>query len=132
LPHNYVSNTVVYTGTHDNPTSREWYEDLPLYQQDNFWRYLNIQQRDSREATWHLIRIAWSSKAALVIAPLQDLLNLGSEARMNVPGRATGNWTWRCSEDMFFPSGFHSLLELTRGSNRIEPRDCQARKIEAA
>jgi len=126
LPHNYVSNTVVYTGTHDNPTSREWYEELEPYQQDNFWRYLNIQQRDSREAAWHLIRTAWSSKAALAIAPLQDLLNLGSEARMNIPGRATGNWTWRCSEDMFFPSGFDSLLELTRGSNRM------ARKIEAA
>ena len=132
LPHNYVSNTVVYTGTHDNPTSREWYEELPPYQQDVFWRYLNIHQRDGREPAWHLIRTAWSSKAALAIAPLQDVLNLGSEARMNVPGRATGNWTWRCSEDMFFPSGFHSLLELTRGSDRIERRDSQARKIEAA
>ena len=77
LPHNYVSNTVVYTGTHDNPTSREWYEELQPYQQENLWRYLNIQQRDSSEAAWHLIRLAWSSKAALAIAPLQDLLNLG-------------------------------------------------------
>ena len=126
LPHNYVSNTVVYTGTHDNPTSREWYEEIPPYQQDNFWRYLNIQQRDGSEAACHLIRAAWSSKAALAIAPLQDLLNLGSEARMNVPGRATGNWTWRCSKEMLFTSNFHSLLELTKNSNRM------ARKIEAA
>ena len=132
LPHNYVSNTVVYTGTHDNATSREWYEELPPYEQENFWRYLNIQQRDGREPAWHLIRTAWSSKAALAIAPLQDVLNLGSEARMNVPGRATGNWTWRCSEEMIFTSDFHSLLELTKSSNRIEPCDSQARKIEAA
>ena len=132
LPHNYVSNTVVYTGTHDNPTSRGWYEELQPYQQENFWRYLNIQQRDSREAAWHLIRLAWSSKAALAIAPLQDLLNLASEARMNVPGRANGNWTWRCSEDMLLTSCFHSLLELTRSSNRIEPFDSQAREINEA
>jgi 4-alpha-glucanotransferase len=132
LPHNYVSNTVVYTGTHDNPTSREWYEEVQPYQQENFWRYLNIQQRDSREVAWHLIRTAWSSKAALVIAPLQDLLNLGSAARMNVPGRATGNWTWRCSEEMLFTADFHALLELTKSSNRIEPRDSQARKFSEA
>ena len=132
LPHNYVSNTVVYTGTHDNPTSREWYEELQPYQQENFWRYLNMQQRDSREAAWHLIRIAWSSKAALAIAPLQDLLNLGSEARMNVPGRANGNWTWRFSEDMLSTSGFHSLMELTRSSNRIEPSHEQAKEIDEA
>ena len=94
----------------------------------NLWRYLNIAARRQREVAWDLIRIAWSSKAALAIAPLQDLLNLASEARMNVPGRANGNWTWRCSEDMLFTSGFHSLLELTRSSNRIEPRDSQATK----
>jgi 4-alpha-glucanotransferase len=120
LPHNYVSNTVVYTGTHDNPTSREWYEELQPYQRENFWRYLNI--RDSREAAWQLIRAAWSSKAALAIAPLQDLLNLGSEARMNVPGRPTGNWKWRCSEEMLFTSDFQSLLELTKSSNRTTRR----------
>jgi 4-alpha-glucanotransferase len=53
------------------------------------------------------------------------LLNLGSEARMNVPGREDGNWTWRCSEQMLSASGFLSLLELTRSSNRIALRDSQ-------
>jgi len=128
LPHNYVSNTAVYTGTHDNPTSREWYEELPPYQQQNFWRYLNSQEGESSEAAWALMRLAWSSQAALAIAPLQDLLNLGSEARMNVPGRASGNWTWRCSEEMLSTYGFHSLLELTKSSNRIEVRDSQGTK----
>jgi 4-alpha-glucanotransferase len=125
LPHNYVSNTVVYTGTHDNPTSREWYGELPPYQQQNLWRYLNWHEGDSSEAAWALMRLAWSSNAALAIAPLQDLLNLGSEARMNVPGREDGNWTWRCSEQMLSASGFLSLLELTRSSNRIALRDSQ-------
>jgi 4-alpha-glucanotransferase len=130
LPHKYVSNTVVYTGTHDNPTSREWYEELPAYQQQNFWRYLNSQEGESSEAAWDLMRLAWSSKAALAIAPLQDLLNLGSEARMNVPGRASGNWMWRCTEEMLSTSVFHSLLELTKSSNRIELVDSQGNKTE--
>ena len=132
LPHNYVSNTVVYTGTHDNPTTREWYEELQPYQRQNFWGYLNRHEGESSEAAWDLMRLAWSSKAALAIAPLQDLLNLGSEARMNIPGRASGNWTWRCSEEMLSTPGFHSLLELTKSSNRIELRDSQAKEINEA
>jgi 4-alpha-glucanotransferase len=127
LPHNYESNTVVYTGTHDNPPSREWHEELPPCQQENFRRYLNERGRGNNEAAWDLMRLAWSSKAALAIAPLQDLLNLGSEARMNVPGRAGGNWTWRASEEMFSASAFDELRELTKNSNRIEPRDCASK-----
>jgi 4-alpha-glucanotransferase len=65
-----------------------------------------------------LMRLAWSSVAALAIAPLQDLLNLGPEAGMNVPGRAEGNWTWRCTEEMMSAPPFDSLRGLTRTSNR--------------
>src|SRR5215510_14564316 len=132
LPHNYASNAVVYTGTHDNPTSREWYEELPPYQQENLWRYLNSLQRHSDEVAWNLTRLAWSSPAALAIAPLQDLLNLGTEARMNVPGRASGNWTWRCSEEMLATARFRQLFELTRSSHRIEPRVSQAKEFNEA
>jgi len=64
------------------------------------------------------MRLAWSSVAALAIAPLQDLLNLGPEARMNVPGQAEGNWSWRCTDEMLSAPAFHSLRELTRSSNR--------------
>ena len=119
LPQNYVANSVVYTGTHDNPTSREWYEDLPEYQRQNFWRSLQSSESESGGAAWDLMRLAWSSVAALAIAPLQDLLNLGREARMNVPGRPDGNWTWRCTEEMLSAPAFDSLGELTRGSNRL-------------
>ena len=119
LPHNYVSNAVVYTGTHDNPTTRGWYEELPPYQRQNLWHYLNSPQRDSREIAWDLIRLAWSSPAALAIAPLQDVLNLGAEARMNVPGRAEGNWSWRCTEELLSAADFHWLRDLTRSSNRL-------------
>jgi 4-alpha-glucanotransferase len=118
LPHNYVSNTVVYTGTHDNPTSREWYEGLPPYQRQNLWRYLKSPEGESSQVAWDLMRLAWSSVAALAIAPLQDLLNLGPEARMNVPGRPEGNWSWRCTDEMLSAPAFHSLRELTSSSNR--------------
>ena len=83
---------------------------------------------------WTLIRLAWSSVAALAIAPLQDLLNLDSEARMNFPGRADGNWTWRCSEELLHGQSFHRLLELTQVSNRLDvPPPLQSRgKLVAA
>ena len=119
LPNNYVSNTVVYTGTHDNSTTRGWYEELPPDQRQNLWNYLQSSPGDAREVAWDLMRLAWSSAAALVIAPLQDLLNLGAEARMNVPGRAEGNWSWRCTEELLSAADFHSLRDLTRTSNRL-------------
>ena len=119
LPNNYVTNTVVYTGTHDNPTTRGWYEELPQDQRQNLWRYLQLPSGESDEVASNLIRLAWSSRAALAIAPLQDLLNLGAEARMNVPGRAEGNWSWRCTEELLSGADFDSLRELTRQSNRL-------------
>jgi 4-alpha-glucanotransferase len=95
LPQNFVSNTVVYTGTHDNPTSREWFEELAKWQQQAVGTF-----NQGNEAGPALIGLAWSSRAALAIAPLQDLLNLGREARMNIPGRAGGNWHWRCAGEL--------------------------------
>jgi 4-alpha-glucanotransferase len=119
LPQNYASNTIVYTGTHDNPTSREWYEGLPPYQRENLRRHLKPEGESGRVA-WDLMRLAWSSVAAIAIAPLQDLLNLGPEARMNIPGRPEGNWTWRCTEEMLTAPAFRSLQELTRSSKRTD------------
>jgi 4-alpha-glucanotransferase len=118
LPHNFVHNTVAYTGTHDNATTRQWYEELPDYQRQNFWSYLNRAPGTSADAAPELMRLAWSSPAALAIAPLQDLLNLGGEARMNVPGRADGNWRWRAREDMLSSQVFQRLQDLTESSDR--------------
>jgi 4-alpha-glucanotransferase len=118
LPHNFIPNTVVYTGTHDNPTSRGWYEELPPNQRQNLWQYLKSPEGESGKVAWDLMRLAWSSEAALAVAPLQDLRNLGPEARMNVPGRAEGNWSWRCTEELLSAADFHSLGDLTRSSNR--------------
>src|SRR5208283_2977990 len=119
LPNNYVPNTVVYTGTHDNPTTREWYEELPEDQRQNLWNYLKSTPGSSDEAPATLMRLAWNSVAALAIAPFQDLLRLGGEARMNLPGRAEGNWRWRCTEEMMSPMAFQWLRELTETSKRL-------------
>ena len=122
LPHNFVSNTVAYTGTHDNAPTRQWYEELPDYQRLNFWNYLKRPRGGNAEAAPALMQMAWSSMAALAIAPLQDLLNLGAEGRMNVPGRASGNWRWRSREDMLSLPAFEWLQELTETSKRSGPR----------
>jgi 4-alpha-glucanotransferase len=118
LPENYVANTVVYTGTHDNPTTRGWFESLPSDQRRNLSRYARLPDDGSSAAAPALMELAWRSRAALSMAPLQDLLNLGSAARMNVPGRADGNWRWRATEDMLSDPAFDWLRALTNSSSR--------------
>jgi 4-alpha-glucanotransferase len=98
LPHRYPRNCVVYTGTHDNDTARGWYATAPEEQRDFARRYLG---RDGSDFTWDLIRAAFASVADTAIVPLQDVLDLGADARMNLPGRAAGNWTWRVRDDAF-------------------------------
>ena len=119
LPQNFAENTVVYTGTHDNPSTRAWYEDLPSEQRANLWRYLKSPPGEARDVAWSLIQLAWSSAAALAIAPLQDLLNLGTEARMNFPGRADGNWTWRCTDELLDGQSFDVLWKIAQVQNRF-------------
>jgi 4-alpha-glucanotransferase len=120
LPQNFVNNTAVYSGTHDNPTSREWFEELTKSQQEIVWsKYLNESNDRTIEPGPALMGLAWSSRAALAIAPLQDLLNLGREARMNVPGRAGGNWCWRFTGEMLMDEPFAWLRDLTGNSNRL-------------
>lgn len=118
LPNNFVSNTVAYTGTHDNPPTREWYEQLPDSQKQTLWSYLKRRIVNSVDAAPALIESAWSSVAALTIAPLQDVLDLGVGSRMNIPGRAGGNWRWRVAEEMLSTTAFQWLRDLTERSKR--------------
>ncbi len=118
LPQNYVPNTVAYTGTHDNNTTRGWFEALSDGQRQVVWNYLGRSTGENGEISAALMGLAWGSRAALAIAPLQDLLNLGAEARMNVPGRVDGNWRWRCTENMLSGPAFGWLRDLTRNSGR--------------
>jgi 4-alpha-glucanotransferase len=110
LPHNHVQSCVIYTGTHDNDTTRGWYRSAQEKEKDHVRRYL---ARDGSDVCWDMIRVAWMSVADLAIAPLQDVLDLGSEARMNFPGRATGNWTWRYEHHQINTWTFDRLAELT-------------------
>ena len=118
LPNNYAPTSVAYTGTHDNPTTRGWFAELSDQQRQILANYVGRPAVDSREAASTLIDLAWSSAAAIAVAPLQDVLNLGNEARMNLPGRADGNWRWRCTEEMLTPAAFQWLHDLTKTSNR--------------
>src|SRR5262249_14019822 len=115
LPENYAPNLVAYTGTHDNPTTRGWYEDLPDAARGSLWRYLKRAGGTAADVSPALLRVLWSSVAALAIAPLQDVLNLGKEARMNQPGSTGGNWRWRATDEMPSAPAFDNLRQLARG-----------------
>jgi 4-alpha-glucanotransferase len=92
LPHNYPVNCVVYTGTHDNDTALGWYNRVTEQERDVYKSYLD---RDGSKISWDFIRGVWSSVAMFGLAPMQDFLSLGNEARMNYPGNPSGNWMWR-------------------------------------
>ena len=131
LPHNFVSNTVAYTGTHDNPPTREWYEQLPDSKKQTVWGYLNRRLLNSAQAAPALIELAWASVAALTVAPLQDVLDLGVGSRMNVPGRVDGNWRWRFTEEMLSTTAFEWLRELTERSKRRANVGLDAQRLKA-
>ena len=109
LPHNFKANSVVYTGTHDNDTSQGWYDNAPEHELDFARRYLRV---DGSDFAWDLIRAAWSSVAVYAITSMQDLLSLGTDARMNYPSRLGGNWEWRMNADTLTSELCASLGEL--------------------
>jgi 4-alpha-glucanotransferase len=96
LPHNTIPNSVLYPGTHDNDTARGWYEKASSSVQDFFRQYLNVP---GTSAAWDMVRAGYASQSRLFMIPLQDLLDLGTEARMNIPGKPSGNWQWRFTSD---------------------------------
>jgi 4-alpha-glucanotransferase len=119
LPHNYEPNAVVYTGTHDNDTTVGWFAALPEEVQHRVRHYLAT---DGVDVAWDLIRLALGSVADTAILPLQDLLALGSDARMNRPGQPEGNWTWRYHAEQLTPELAARLRQLTELYNR-QPAD---------
>ena len=111
LPANHHEHSVVYTGTHDNDTTLGWWNSLP--EEERAWTEL-----DPDDPSWSLIGAAWSSRAALAIAPLQDVLGLGNEARMNLPGTEHGNWKWRYASGDLTNELAERLRALTSSSRR--------------
>lgn len=96
FPHNSHPNLAVYPGSHDNDTTLGWYQNIDQSLKDLFRRYFGV---DGSAPQWDLIRATYKSSARLAVIPLQDLFNLGSEARMNLPGEAAGNWQWRYRQE---------------------------------
>jgi 4-alpha-glucanotransferase len=110
LPHWYTPDFAVYTGTHDNDTAIGWLASRGERERAHALLYA---QSDGREFHWDLIRLALASVADTAIIPLQDVLGCGSESRMNTPGRASGNWSWRCAAEQLAPETSARLAALT-------------------
>jgi 4-alpha-glucanotransferase len=121
LPHAYPRNCVVYTGTHDNDTTWGWFEAAPEAERDFCRRYL---KSDGSDIVWDLIRAVWSSPAAFALAPMQDLLGLGTDARMNFPGKPSGSWTWRMGDQ----DASHALAARLRELNFLYQRGADSQR----
>jgi 4-alpha-glucanotransferase len=141
LPHRYVPNTVVYTGTHDNNTTLGWWvEDATPVEKENVAIYLRPIEHDG-EIVWTMIKAAAGSVATTCIFPMQDVLHLGGEARMNTPSLAVGNWTWRYSREALHPdfaAKLAAIMEMTdrdgfqkpvEGEGAGGPTDQQALRV---
>ncbi|MGC2160620.1 MAG: 4-alpha-glucanotransferase [Silvibacterium sp.] len=116
LPHRYVKNCVVYTGTHDNNTTQGWWDDEATKTEKSAAKaYLGTSRKDF---VWDMIRAVETSVADICIVPVQDLLCLPEDARMNMPSRAAGNWTWRCPENALTPEIAEKLAALAETTDR--------------
>jgi 4-alpha-glucanotransferase len=119
-PRNHVENCVVYTGTHDNNTTKSWFEDeISSGQKKVLLDHFECKLRES-EVHWELIRLAMGSVAKLAVFPLQDILGLDEGARMNQPGTANGNWQWRLQPKYISAVTTEQLIKLTEISGRAE------------
>ncbi|OGO05710.1 MAG: 4-alpha-glucanotransferase [Chloroflexi bacterium RBG_13_56_8] len=115
LPHNHTEDSVIYTGTHDNDTTLGWYASVEESVRHRVRVYAGS---DGSDINWAFIRMAMNSVARMAIIPLQDVLGLGSEARLNQPGREHGNWTWRYRLEMLRPELAGILLDMASVSGR--------------
>ena len=129
LPHNFETNTVVYTGTHDNDTTLGWWNGLAPHEQDYVRRYLGI---NGESIHWALIRVASASVASISIIPMQDVLGLDSHHRMNQPGIGTGYWEWRFSWHQLASWHGELLADLTRLHGRIHERRTGASSVTSS
>lgn len=119
LTHRHLKNSVVYTGTHDNTTTRAWIEEIPDGSRDFVRRYINSENTDYGRFVWDFIREAYHSVADLCIIPLQDYLVKGREARINEPGTMDGNWEWRLVPNFLSDDLARSIRKLAETYGRM-------------
>ena len=111
-PHNHVKDCIIYTGTHDNNTTKGWFEkDATKEEKEKLFRYLG-REVSAQDISWEFIRLAMASIADLAIIPMQDILGLGEEARMNRPATTEGNWQWRLLPEQLTPALAQRLREV--------------------
>ncbi len=115
IPHTYDKNSVVYTGTHDNNTTLGWYHESSDQDKQNVRNYFHF---DDNDPAWSFIRLAWSTVSNIAIAPMQDILRLGAEARMNFPGKSPGYWKWRYKSDQLTEKHAKDLREISKTYGR--------------
>jgi 4-alpha-glucanotransferase len=115
LPHNYVRETVVYTGTHDNETARGWWDNAREHERHFAGIYLHA---DAGDVHWRMIQAACNSIANMAVFQMQDVLGLDGNHRMNLPGTTEGNWSWRFDWDMVPAEAGRTLAQLTAASGR--------------
>jgi 4-alpha-glucanotransferase len=115
LPHRFTPDTVAYTGTHDNNTTQGWWQTVSAEERSTVETYTGM--KDNRPV-WPLIRTVETSVAQIAVIPAQDLLELGSEARMNTPAVANGNWHWRAPESCWTPELAARLAALAEATDR--------------
>lgn len=119
MPHNHIANAIVYTGTHDNNTTRGWFEkELQAADRKRLGRYLG-HRVTAKDVAWELTRVAMASVAKLAIIPMQDILGLGAAARMNFPAKTTGNWRWRMRDGQLSASLARKLRNVTQLHGRL-------------
>lgn len=116
LLHNYIPNTVCYTGTHDNSTTRQWFKEAPRANAAYAKRYMHISSEEGN--VWGTIRTCLSSVSQRAMVQMQDFLELGAEGRMNTPGKASGNWSWRAKPGYLTPE----LAARIRKMNKLYGR----------
>ena len=118
LPHNYINNCVVYTGTHDNETIYGWFSGLDEKEQAHIREYLDDQTTPTEKIHEKLIRLGMLCAADVCIVPIQDWLGLDNSARMNTPGTVDNNWTWRMKKDLIPETLGEEILALTKRYGR--------------
>jgi 4-alpha-glucanotransferase len=137
LPHNYIPNVVAYTGTHDNDTTAGWFSSVAgtgstrdakqIERERKFClQYLNSE---GKEIHWDFIRTVWASVANTAVVPLQDVLGLGTEARMNLPNSTEGNWSWRFKTGALTSTLGERLLSLSRLYGRVAISENETKKL---
>lgn len=132
LPHNYVPNTVVYSGTHDNDTTIGWFASATEREREFVKKYIGTE---GRNINWDFIRLASQSVADMAVFPFQDVLGLGNDARMNMPGQALGNWSWRFVWDQVHPWHAEQLYEISAltqrtGTDRLQLPSYPSGKVQ--